>query len=113
MPQLIRSLQAWPDEDFARILKAELKALPPDTLPLLHGLSEGGLIDDSDLELSVLTQADAGQAIEVRLACFFTEVVGGCNCHDDPYRKNACCELLLRIDRVDGEASFSPLLGDT
>lgn len=112
MPQLPLSLQAWPDGHFAQTLKAELKALPAGTLPLLHGLTEGGIVDDSDLEVSVLSRHDEAGVIQAKLACFFTEVVGGCNCHDDPYTKNACCELLVRIDRQSAEARFYPLPDD-
>jgi hypothetical protein len=109
MPRLSNTLRAWPADHFARTLKAELKALPGGTLPLQPGLTEGGNIDDSDLEVSILASHADGAAIQAKVGCFFSEVVGGCNCHDDPYTKNAYCELLVRIDRQSAAATFTPL----
>lgn len=108
MPQLSRSLHAWPGEGFAAALKAELKTLPAGSLPLAHGLNEGGIIDDSELEISVFRPQQQDDLICAKLACFFTEVVGGCNCHDDPHTRNAYCELMVEIDRHSGAARFIP-----
>ena len=109
MPRLAKALAAWSSENFQQTLKDELKQLPHDQLPLHLGLAEGGLIDAEDLEVCVLGSQAADTAITARVACFFTEVVGGCSCHDAPYTRNAACELLVRIDRQNGEADFSPL----
>lgn len=110
---LPRSLNAWPGDDFAAVLKAELKALPAGSLPLLHGLNEGGIVDESELEVSVFGPQQQGDEIRAKLACFFTEVIGGCNCHDDPHTRNAYCELLLHLDRHTGTARFEALPDDS
>lgn len=113
MPRLAKALAAWSSENFQQTLKDELKQLSPDQLPLHLGLTEGGQIDAADLEVCVLGSQAADAAITARVACFFTEVVGGCSCHDAPYTKNVVCELLVRIDRGSGMADFSPLTDAT
>jgi hypothetical protein len=38
---------------------------------------------------------------------FFTEVVGGCSCGDEPFEQPVYCELGVTIDRQSGEAVFN------
>ena len=109
MSRLPNALQAWPSAAFAQTLKDELKQLASGVLPLHLGLTEGGIVDDSDLEITILNTGDDERAILAKAGCFFTEVVGGCNCHDDPYTKHAYCELLVRIDKASAEAKFTAL----
>ena len=45
----------------------------------------------------------------VRLGVFFAEVVGGCNCHDDPVATHSYALLGLRIARSDGAAVWASL----
>jgi hypothetical protein len=109
MPTLPGALSAWPSDSFAQTLKDELKALGSGALPLHAGLTEGGVIDDSALEVTVLNTTEDAQTLQAKVGCFFTEVVGGCNCHDDPYSRNAYCELSVHIDRETAAASFTAL----
>jgi hypothetical protein len=49
------------------------------------------------------SRADA-ERIEIVVGVFFTEIVGGCSCGDEPVAVNGYVELSLRIERVDGAA---------
>jgi len=66
-------------------------------------------VDDRQISVSVLGVRDTGSSIDVRLALFFTERVGGCSCGDDPMALNAHCELRLRLDKATADAAFELL----
>lgn len=97
-----------PDE-LADCLNKALRSLPPGSLPLRGGCEQGGLVDDSDLSVSVLAVDRTADQTTARVGVFFTEIVGGCSCHDDPVRANAYCMLEVVIRNTDGDTRISPL----
>lgn len=95
--------------ELADCLSTALRSLPPGSLPLQAGCEQGGLVDDSDLSVSILGLTRSGGETTARIGVFFTEIVGGCSCHDDPVRANAHCMLEVVIRDADGVARISPL----
>ena len=88
-------------------LQSLLHALPSGALPLHLACSRGGIADESVRDISVLRLwAENGRA-HARIGVFFSERVGGCNCHDDPvdFPVHACFEL--RIDPRSGIADVA------
>ncbi|KRT60240.1 glucosamine--fructose-6-phosphate aminotransferase [endosymbiont of Ridgeia piscesae] len=106
MVTLPNALQAWGSERFSQILKSELESLSSGSLPLEKGISQGGLVDDSNISVTVLNFSEVEDAIRVMLGVFFTEIVGGCSCGDDPLEANGYCELRLEINKSTAEAGF-------
>jgi hypothetical protein len=106
LPAVVR---AWSGTDFSQVLKDEIESLGPGVLPLQQCTTQGGNIDDSDISVSVLSCGESGDTITAKLGIFFTEVVGGCNCHDDPVRENGYCEIGISIDMQTAIARLSPL----
>ncbi|MFA7388216.1 MAG: hypothetical protein WCZ87_11225 [Thiohalobacteraceae bacterium] len=106
MPKLLTSLQDWNTERFARTFKVELKGLPPGSLPLDQGVTQGGYVDDTDIDLVVLRVADCTASAQAHFGIFFTEIVACCGCGDDPMRQSAYCELQVTIDKATAEAKF-------
>jgi len=96
-------------ESFKQRLAAALKALPGGSLPLHTGCEQGGLVDDSNISASVLSVEQDKDRFLARVGIFFTEIVGGCNCNDDPLEVNAYCVLEVTINRCDGLARFIPM----
>ncbi len=109
MTRLPVSLQHWQRDGFDQALKQELQGLPAGSLPLEQAACRGGIVDDSDLSVTVIEAADDGGFIRVRAGIFFTEIVGGCSCGDDPIRENAYCEILVRIDNTTAAAEFEAI----
>lgn len=107
MLKLDAALQAWNTAAFAPTLKAELEGLAPASLPLHLGVSQAGMVDDKPITATVLGSRDVGEAIEVKVGVFFTEIVINCGCGDDPMPINAYCELLICIDKVTAEATIT------
>jgi hypothetical protein len=87
-------------------LRLALQRLPPGTLPLHEACTQGGVVDDGDLGISLLHWATAGSQVRIRVGVFFSEIVGGCNCHDDPVATSRYAILWVRIARVDGSAEI-------
>ncbi len=92
---------------FAQRLKSALEHLPPGTLPLAQATTQGGRVDDSDISVTVVALRDDGDFIRARVMVFFSEVVGGCSCGDDPLASNAQGEFEVSIDRRTADAEFS------
>lgn len=106
MTVFVISLREWSGDNFARVLKQEIEALPSGTLPLQAGVTQGGLADDAGLTAMVLRSRDAGSAVEVVVGIFFTELVAGCSCGDEPMALNAYCELQVSIDKQTARGGF-------
>jgi hypothetical protein len=104
VPRLPAALTAWQSDDFARVLKDEIESLDSGTLPLSQGTSQGGMVDDSDVTATVLTSKENEESIIAVVGVFFTEIVAGCSCGDEPEEINAHCLLQVRIDKASARA---------
>jgi len=106
MPKLLDTLQQSRSSLFEKALKRELENLPAGTLPLEQGTSRGGFVDDSDISVTVIHAKQNESSIQAKVGVFFTEIIVGCSCGDDPIAENAYCELLICIDKTTSEAEF-------
>ena len=104
--RLPAAVHEWGSARFEQTLKDAIERLDAGCLPLYRATSEGGRVDASDLRVSVLGSHEDGQAIEARVGVFFTEVVGGCSCGDDPFSRPGYCLLRVTIDRQTTSAGF-------
>ena len=89
-----------------KTLKRELEALPSGTLPLHWCTSRGGYVDDSDISATVISVEQDEHRVQCKVGIFFTEIIVGCGCGDDPFPENAYCELIVSIDKTTAEAEF-------
>jgi hypothetical protein len=109
--RLSRVRDSWAGPDFATILGDELQALGGEGLPLHLGLNEGGMVDASRLQVTVIRSEADPAVIRATVGLFFTEVVGGCSCGDEPEAKPVYCEMRVHIDRGSAETRFEMLPG--
>jgi hypothetical protein len=109
MTQFVKSLKEWNSDTFKQSLKHEIENLDAGTLPLEHGISQGGNIDDNNITATVLNVTDETSIINSKIGIFFTEVVGGCNCNDDPVEINAYCEIIIIIDKSTANITITAL----
>lgn len=103
--ELAGSLAAWPREDFVAVIKQELLSKTAD-LPLHKGVAQGGMVDAGNMDLTVTKAVDRGDRIQVWCGVFFTEIVGGCSCGDDPAAQHAYCEMEILIDKATAMAEL-------
>ena len=106
MPELLDALRESRSSQFEKALKLELENLPAGTLPLENGTSRGGFVDDSDISVTVINTRQNENSIQAKIGVFFTEIIVGCGCGDEPVPENAYCEMLISIDRRTSEARF-------
>ncbi len=94
------------DPDFKAHLKAELEQLAHDQLPLQRGLQQSSVVSEEDPFTAVILRVDEGEsAIEIKATLFYSGIIGGCNCADDPTPPNTLqesCEVRFVIDRASG-----------
>lgn len=109
MTLLKNAIRAWGTSDFENILKKELKKLGLNGLPLQQGLSSSSIALDDDLQIVLLGIKDDTDQILVRAILFYTGIIAGCSCADDPgpvEEQGECCEILINIEKSSGAASI-------
>jgi hypothetical protein len=111
MTELRDALHAWGTDLFAKTLKREIEALPPGSLPLDRATAHGGRVDDGAVVATVTAAADAGTHLEARVGIFFSEVIAGCSCGDEPFSQPGYCEIEVRIDKATAGAGFALIPG--
>lgn len=102
MIKLDKPLSAWGTPDFKAILKQEIEKLGVDQLPLQQGLSSGNYALAEPVTATILDVAEMEKIIRVKAGVFFSSVIGGCSCADDPTpvdRIDEYCEVRLDIDK--------------
>lgn len=107
MIDLQDALPAWGTDAFAARLKGAIEVLPPGVLPLDRATAHGGRVDDTEVTATVIGAADAGARIEARVGVFFSEVIAGCSCGDEPFAVPAYCEMAVRIEKATGAAAIT------
>ena len=114
MPKLADSLHAWGTPDFKRILKSEIEQLDASQLPLQQGLSIGSYALDNKLDVIVIDAAEAEGHIRAKVGIFYTSIIAGCSCADDPTpvdENNEYCVVQLDINTSTAETTLT-LLAD-
>lgn len=112
MPKLADSLHAWGTPDFKRILKSEIEQLDANQLPLQQGLSIGSYALDNKLDVIVIGAAEAEGYLRVKVGIFYTSIIAGCSCADDPTpidENIEYCVVQLDINPITAEAALTLL----
>ncbi|MFO7543320.1 MAG: hypothetical protein R6W97_11035 [Thiobacillus sp.] len=103
------ALADWGTPGFHATLKRELEALAPDALPLQQGVAHGGLADGTDVAVSVFGTRDDALAIHAEVGVFYSEIIAGCSCGDDPMPLPAYCVMRFSIDKHSAQTAISIL----
>lgn len=103
---LSTALQHWGADSFHSMLIRDIMALSANSLPLQQGLSQGDMAAEKPEKVSVMASNETKSQIIVRLGVYFTEIISGCSCGDDPGMLNGYCEMELVIDKLSGDANF-------
>ncbi|OGS91510.1 MAG: hypothetical protein A2Z95_09520 [Gallionellales bacterium GWA2_60_18] len=112
-PRFDAALAAWGTPEFESVLKQEL-ARAADALPLQRGLTVGSQVTDAPVTAVIHSVTTTEEVIRVKAGIFYSSVIGGCSCADDPTpvgENTEYCELLLEIDRATAEVSVALVTG--
>jgi hypothetical protein len=112
MSYLHASLQAWNTPAFAETLAREVAQLGVDALPLQAGLSQGSVALDDKLSATTISVSEQADSICARVGIFYSGMIAGCSCADDPTpvnRTTEYCIVQLEIDKATAAARISLL----
>lgn len=107
---LSESLSAWGTDAFSTILKKELCSINSNLLPLQQGLTQSNYALGENLSARVLNVESDNSYIRVKAGLFYTGVISGCSCADDPTpidEINEYCEVLLCINKKTAETTVT------
>lgn len=111
--RLPAAARAWGTPEFAAVLKAELEALPQDSLPLAAALTRGSHVADEPHRVRVIAAHERDGLVHARVGVFYAGIIAGCSCADDPTPvepQPEYCEFTVTLDPHTGAATLT--LGD-
>lgn len=114
MIQLNKSLNVWNTPDFEGVLQQEIAQLNPAVLPLQQGLSISSDVTDRPVQAMILNLSEDADLIRVNAGIFYTGIISGCNCADDPtpvVEQEEYCVLQFCIDKQSAETTVT-LVGE-
>ena len=112
MIKLVKSVKAWGMPEFETVLKKELEQLDPDLLPLQEGMSQSSYATRNAVDVVVLNSTENANTIRVKAGIFYSGVIAGSCCADDPTpveEQTEYCEVQLALNKDTGEATVSLL----
>ena len=105
-----RSVAALGGEGFRAAVKAEIEALDVELLPLQEGLSRSSHVSADRVGATILRVEEGDGRIRVKAGLFYTGIIAGCSCADDPTPVDALteyCEVWIDIDPATGAGSVA------
>ena len=112
MMRLPKSLSAWGSPGFKDVFKQEIEQLDGQHLPLQQGLTVSSHVTDRPIQVMVLSLTEEPARISIKAGIFYTGVIAGCNCADDPSpidEQNEYCVVQLDIDRLTAQTTVTLL----
>jgi len=112
MTRLANSLDAWGTPEFNDILKNEIENLDAQDLPLQQGLVHSSYATDTDFRAIIISAREDYDFLYVKAGIFYSGIVAGCNCADDPTpvpEQSEYIEISLDIRKTTGETRINLL----
>ena len=109
MIRFIDALNAWGTPDFNAILRQEIERLTAEQLPLQQGLSSTSHALDNGISAMIISVAGEESVIRAKAGIFYTGIVAGCSCADDPgpvNEQSEYCVVQVTIDKATAEATL-------
>lgn len=106
MIKLEKTRLAFNSADFKEIAKAEISQINKELLPLQQGLSLSSYLGPSPINVIILNTTQDNNILKIKTGIFYTGIIAGCSCSDDPSpidEQNEYCELMFNIDRNTAE----------
>lgn len=109
MINLRKSLAVWGTPDFETRLRGEIEELDAGLLPLQQGLSQGSYVIDAKFRAMLISAAEEATFLRVKLGIFYSAIIAGCSCADDPTPVDELpeyCQIELLIDKPSGDTAI-------
>lgn len=112
MLKLTHIIAAWNSDEFNAVVKQTLRELGTRHLPLQQGMVSSSAVVEGSIEPMILSSQLQEGRLLIRVGIFYSGIVAGCNCADDPSgvpEQSEYCELQLDIQLPDGETEITLL----
>lgn len=112
MIRLPKSLSAWGSPEFIAVLKQEIEQLDASQLPLQKGLAHSSHVTDRPFQAMIINAHEAPGQLRVKAGIFYTGIIAGCSCADDPTpidEQTEYCVVEFDINRTTAEAKVTLL----
>ncbi|HEY9146135.1 MAG TPA: hypothetical protein VIN36_05570 [Thiobacillus sp.] len=103
---------AWKTPAFEAVLKREIEQLDACSLPLQQGLSSSSYVTDRPFQAMIISVSEEAGLIRAKAGIFYTGIIAGCSCADDPTpidEQTEYCVLQFDIDRTTAETTVTLL----
>lgn len=103
---------AWNSPDFAKVFIAVIQRLRTEDLPLQQALERSSYVSESSRTVILLDSSAEDECIRIKAGVFYTGIIAGSCCSDDPTplcEETEYCEVLVEIDRQTAIASITLL----
>lgn len=111
-PQLTNTLNAWGTTQFDSVFKKEVLQLGVEQLPLQLALTATSHALDGSLSVMIINTLEQTGFIRVKAGIFYSGIIAGCNCADDPTpvsEYNEYCVLQFDINKYNAETTVTLL----
>ena len=112
MIRLVDVLNAWRTPEFSKILKAAIEGMDSSQLPLQQGLATTSYALDTRLKAMIISATEERDFIRARVGIFYSGIIAGCSCADDPTpvdEQNEYCVVQLDIDKRTADTRITLL----
>ena len=109
MIQFHNTLNAFGSPEFIGVLKNEIEHLDAENLPLQQGLTIGSYALSNKIQAMILDTSEDSDFINARVGIFYTSIIAGCSCADDPSpvdENNEYCEALCVINKKTADTTI-------
>lgn len=112
MIKLSQTIQALNNSNFKTIAKQEIETINKQALPLQQGLSHSSYVSDEAFSVVILNHHETEQRLIIKTGIFYSGIIAGCSCADDPTPldlQNEYCEIQFSIDKISTETEITLL----
>lgn len=112
MIRLSKTITAWGTTGFESVLREEIEQLDAEQLPLQQGLSTSSYALDNKVKARIISASGSTSFIYAKIGIFYTGIIAGCSCADDPTpinENNEYCEVQLEINKITAETTVTLL----
>ena len=112
MIRLPNSLNAWGMPEFKDIFRQEIAQLDAAELPLQQGLTRSSHVTERPIQAMLLSASEDAGLLRVKAGIFYTGIIAGCSCADDPTpidELNEYCVVQFDIDMTTAATTVTLL----
>lgn len=112
MIYLTQVLAVWDTPAFENTFKMNVEQMTVEQLPLQQALSSSSYALDSNIKVIIISMADTESVLKIKTGVYYSGIIAGCNCADDPTPVDEIpeyCVLQFEIDKASAETRITLL----